>query len=403
MAGVRSKRRKTGKYQGYYTNHQGKQTFFEGTRSKAETLRIAQRLEDESRQVRLGYASLRTTSERSFAETKDEYFAWGMSQGGRGGRPWGDDHARKRRERLAWWERCLGIKMVSDLEQSLGKAEAALRELQREGRAGKTIANYIEALAAFCDWCVERSYLNRDPLKNIRSFDTTPQTMRRVMTIDEIQRLLAVSPPYRALLWETALFSGLRANELRHLSRDHLDVDEQGLHLDAAWTKNRKEGFLPLPQALIEKLYAFDEALDRYRRVFKKLPAFLPAAPLLYVPRDPARELDKDLTTAQIPKHTKDGKLDFHALRVTYINLIIESGATVKEAQTLARHATPQMTMNIYGRTRQERLAGAVESIAQYVLCMSPPDSEETQGAENISTYEDCARGFESPLRHFSA
>jgi integrase len=89
-----------------------------------------------------------------------------------------------------------------------------------------------------------------------------------------------------------------------------------------------------------------------------------PTQPLLYVPSHPARELDKNLQAAGIPKSTPAGKLDFHACRVAYINLVIESGVSLKEAQTLARHATPQLTMNVYGRVREERLAQAVEKMA---------------------------------------
>ena len=44
---------------------------------------------------------------------------------------------------------------------------------------------------------------------------------------------------------------------------------------------------------------------------------------------------------------------------------VIESGATVKEAQSLARHTTPEMTMNVYGRVREEQLAAAVDKIAE--------------------------------------
>lgn len=73
-------------------------------------------------------------------------------------------------------------------------------------------------------------------------------------------------------------------------------------------------------------------------------------------------------TTAGIPKHTSRGKIDFHACRVAYVSLIIEIGATAKEAQTLARHATPDLTMNIYGRAREERLTEAVERMSEVVL-----------------------------------
>ena len=71
-------------------------------------------------------------------------------------------------------------------------------------------------------------------------FDTTPEVRRRAMTPDEVTRLLTVCPPERRLLYETALFSGLRSNELRHLTLEHLDR-----------TKNREEGFQPLPRALL--------------------------------------------------------------------------------------------------------------------------------------------------------
>ena len=41
--------------------------------------------------------------------------------------------------------------------------------------------------------------------------------------------------------------------------------------------------------------------------------------------------------------------------------------ASVKEAQALARHATLAMTMNVYGRTRNERLVQTVERVGKMV------------------------------------
>jgi hypothetical protein len=74
------------------------------------------------------------------------------------------------------------------------------------------------------------------------------------------------------------------------------------------------------------------------------------------------------LAQASIPKYAFSGKLDFHACRVAYINHVIESGVSVKEAQELARHSTPQLTMNVYGRARVERLAEAVEKVGEALL-----------------------------------
>ena len=193
------------------------------------------------------------------------------------------------------------------------------------------------------------------------------------MTAEEITTLLRICAPHHRLLLETAFLSGLRANELRNLTTDHLDRDQCGLRLDAAWTKNRKPGFQPLPASLVERLAAVTysgEPCRLYGHFYgrKTVKEALPPRPLLYVPSHPSRELDKDVLVTGLPKSTSAGKHDFHACRVAYIHLVIESGVSVKEAQTLARHATPQLTMNVYGRVREERLAQAIEKMAQSLL-----------------------------------
>jgi hypothetical protein len=65
----------------------------------------------------------------AFEELKQEYFDWGETQGGRGGRAWGIDHARNRRTRLSWWQDQLGLESLGDLVGILPRAEKALREL----------------------------------------------------------------------------------------------------------------------------------------------------------------------------------------------------------------------------------------------------------------------------------
>ena len=227
-------------------------------------------------------------------------------------------------------------------------------------------------MAAFCDWCEDRGYLDIDPLKALAAFDTTPITRRRALTGDEIGRLLEACAPHRRMLLETAFLTGLRANELRNLTVDDLDHEECGLHLRAHWTKNRQEGFQPLPRSLVDRLHQHiqsGEAAVCYSRTYTRKGAQLtaPKEPLLYVPTHPSCEMDIDLQAAGIPKHAPGGKVDFHAARVAYINLVLESGVSVKEAQALARHSTPEMTMNVYGRTRKDRLSEAAEQVAKSV------------------------------------
>ena len=71
-------------------------------------------------------------------------------------------------------------------------------------------------------------------------------------------------------------------------------------------------------------------------------------------------------------KWMPDGKLDFHAIRNAFINLVLDSDVTAREAQALARHSTPDLTFNVYGRARHDRMTEAVEQIGRRLF--STPD-----------------------------
>jgi integrase len=360
MAGVYVKTSKKGKplerWRFWFVDWQGKRRWQTGTTSRAETLRVAQRLEDEHHQIRLGYRPPPKKSDRKllFDDVSQEFLAWGNSQGGRGGKPWSSIHARMRKRFLGWWKERLGLELVSDIKGSLPRVEKALRELQDAGAAGKTIDSYADGVVSFCNWCVSRGYLPDNPLRGLARFDTTPRSKRRAVTVDDIRKLFAKCSPKRRDAYEVALASGLRAGELRSLRVKHLSVERSGLYLDANWTKNRKSGFQPLPAALVARLAESAEGKGRDE-------------PLLYVPSHPARDLERDLEAAGIPKTTPEGKVDFHALRNAYTTMVIEAGANLKEAQTLARHATPQLTANVYARTRMGRLHDLAETVGKVV------------------------------------
>ena len=64
MAGVRKKPNTNGKYQGWYIDQHGKQKFFWGSKSSKETKEMAEGLEAEHRQIRLGYRPAPSPAER---------------------------------------------------------------------------------------------------------------------------------------------------------------------------------------------------------------------------------------------------------------------------------------------------------------------------------------------------
>lgn len=373
-----------------YRDATGRKRKGTGTTSKAETLKLAQRLEAEAYEVRMGYRppprpSLRNRS-RPMQELVDEYLRWGATQGGRGGRPWSQTHLKNRKQVFRFWQREIAFDYLADLEGCLPQVERALQDLAGRGRSGKTLAAYAEGLRAFCRWCLNREYIDSDPLRHLAPFDKTPKTRRRALTPEEIRQLLEVAPFHRALLYQIALVTGLRRRELLLLERHHVDEKHGGVILDAATTKNRRPGFQPLPNDLLARVVAFansGEPLRLWEKERGKCRTWNPPEdPLLFVRRHGERALDGDLEKAGIPKHTAEGKIDFHSLRTSYATMLFsEVRADAKTVQDLMRHQDPTLTMNTYARPREDRKAEAVEALAQVLFGEPAAPSERQQKA----------------------
>ena len=366
------------KWRTVIVDHRGNRKTFTLSANRQQAQKQADMLEAREREIKTGLRPVPSGAEkakaRPYSEVAAEYMAWGNTQGGRKGRPWSKDNADKRQYYLDWWKRELKAETLSDMEYALTRAEKALQKLAGKGRAGKTLALYREGLFAFCLWCKERHYLNDNPFARLGQFDVSPRSTRRAMQREEIIALLAACPRHRQMLYETAFATGFRAGELCSLEPHSLDVDRCGIHLSADADKGRTERFQPISRELLERLVAYaktGEAAEYYARMSSKagreVNERVPATPLLYVPSHPARTLREDLKRAGIPVQTPAGRLDFHACRTAYINLVIDAGADVKTAQTLSRHSTPHLTMNVYGRTTDARLSAVAEKVGEMV------------------------------------
>ena len=367
---------KDGRYRGWYKSHEigadgrRKTIKFTGTRNRQETLALARA--HQVREDRIAAGSDPAPEDRKkwrgFVATVKEYLAYGESQGGWGGRPWSKKHARLRRARLAWWHEQIGFQTLGDVMVALRPVEIVLIKLRDLDRSSKTLRHYQESLQSFCRWCVDRGYLPYHPLARMRNFDGTPRTRRRVFTLAEIKAILAVPPPERRLVYEVALFSGLRFGELRQLRGAHLDTKRGGLKLEAEWTKNRRAGFQPLPVHLIAKLACAIQ---------------FPSSPLLRIPSHShfARLFNKDLKAAGVEKVTEEGVAGFHSWRGTYATLLDELGASPKETQELMRHSTPMLTMQRYVQARIERRRQLVQDVADHVRSALgvPEDGQQAQ------------------------
>ncbi|MFP6643861.1 MAG: tyrosine-type recombinase/integrase, partial [Candidatus Latescibacterota bacterium] len=378
MAGVCSKQLRSGKWRFWIMDRNGEQKFHTGVRDRDETLAMARRKEDDERQIRLGYRPAPTKADRAqelkLAPLANQYLEWGCKFGGRGGRPWSDDHAKLRCNQLRFWQEELKLRSLADLQDQpnarqtiLERVEDTIADQLDAGAAGKTVSNTVNGLRAFIGWLITRKYLGRDddPLSALEPIDRSPKRIRRAGNLEELRAIFGIATADRRLLYATAFVTGLRSNELRLLKPGDADVSMGGLHLDASWTKNRKRGFQVVPRHLLEILLA-QAALgvpdELYRKAYSRSSSKNdpPQGRLLYVPSHPERALYRDMVTAGVEKETDRGILDFHAVRKSFVTFLLHDPQLApKEVQELSRHADLDLTMNVYGEARQDELRDA--------------------------------------------
>lgn len=119
----------------------------------------------------------------------------------------------------------------------------------------------------------------------------------------------------------------------------------------AAYSKRRRDDVQPIRPELAELL----------RPWLADKPVGKPVFPM---PEKTAKMMRVDLEAAGIPCYDSAGRVvDFHSLRHTYVSCIVDSGASVKVAQELARHSTPTLTVGRYAHTRFHDLTEALANV----------------------------------------
>jgi len=379
MAGVRKKKLVSGKYQGWFVDQTGERRFFAGTHNSRETLRIAEKLEDDHRQIRLGYREApKVDSKHSFTEIAEQYISWGRTQGGIGGRPWSPVHLQQRTRHMKFWQQRLNLDRISDIR--LTEVEKVVRDLFDLNKTGKTVQTHLESLKAVCLWAKGHGYLASNPLEGLTSVDITPRHARRGLTDAEIQKLLEAAPEERRLIYETALCTGYRKGELGALTVASLDVGTCTLSLAAKYCKGRRDARQPISNDLANRLKASAAGKAANAKLFE-------------IDFHIDRLFARDVIAAGIEVGDKRS-LVFHSLRHTYCTLVIEAGANVKEAQTMLRHSDPKLTMNIYAKARHDRMQATAEAIGKVIFkdekCVQGVFAEpSTKDRDNCNTIGD--------------
>lgn len=270
----------------------------------------------------------------------------------------------------------LGWVFWSDLDA--GEAENALAKLRNEGRelkkgkrrrlSARRSNAMLGALRQFSRWMVREGRAAENPLERLRPLnaETDRRHVRRAFRIEELRRLIAAAEAgpvvrgmlgaERALLYRLAAESGLRAGELRALTRGSFDLDGLTVTVEAATAKNRRRDVLPIRA---------ETAAMLGRHLARKAPA----APAFTMP-EPTRTAEMirvDMDAAGIAPVDEFGRvLDFHSLRATCATLLAEAGVPLTTAQAILRHSDVRLTARVYTTRFRDTEASAVARLPDF-------------------------------------
>jgi len=262
-----------------------------------------------------------------------------------------EDHLRHVNTRLRRLVRECGWTRLADVTpasfQTWRKAQSA--------KAPKTLNEYLAVLSAFWTWLRKQGRVTVNPFELVERADTRgkERIQRRALSDEEAARLLQVAGENR-LAYMLPLYAGLRRNEVKTLRWSSLVLGESGglLRVHAAVNKNRKEQALPLHPELVK-------ALENKKPANSKTDSLvLPNG----VPK--MKEVRQDLAKASIPFLDERGRrMDYHALRTTFVTRLSINKVHPRLAMELARHSDLKLTMKNYTDAGQLPLREVIESL----------------------------------------
>lgn len=259
--------------------------------------------------------------------------------------------------------------------ESLDKFVRSLRDLDR---SNQTVSHYVQAAKQFARWASRTGRLPSNPLETTAKPNPKAdrRRIRRMLLPAEWPWLRDASGP-RALLYETAIQTGLRASEIRNLHPAKIkhDTNPPFILIASGDTKDNQ----------LARQYVTRDLADRLARApsDSKSRFFAMAAD----PTDQAEQIRADLATARGAWLARDGaiaadaesdfllatnhegeRLDFHALRHTCGAWLAIQSVHPKTIQVVMRHASITLTMDTYGHLFPDAEPDAINKLGALLV-----------------------------------
>ena len=248
--------------------------------------------------------------------------------------------------------------------------------LKSQGLSSYSVGSYLSAVKQLFSWLeAERIYPNiaRDakgpkrPSGHAREYLTAGELRTAVTTIEQDEQLSELDR-----LRDTALFHLVARTGLRTIEASRGRVGDIRRQVDAAGQRHTVLYLQGKGRDAADEYVVLEPAAERPLRAYLKARGPVTDEAHLFASSSP-RNRGEGLSTRSISRILKralqaagldDRRLTAHSLRHSAITLAIQGGASLEQAQAMARHASPQTTM-IYFHNAQ-RLEQAAERYIKF-------------------------------------
>jgi integrase len=243
-----------------------------------------------------------------------------------------------------------------------------------QGVTPRTVNKQVGHLRHLLNMAVTWKRLDSNPLADVRPLrHDTPVKQRRALTLPEVQALFAHSPAHLRPVWQMLMTTGLRKRELTSLVFDDVDFQRGTVTVRAASAKSHKAREVPLTAEMLTTITQLRAAAadrrprrpSQRRRGNTQQTAF--SRDHIFVTRantpwrnNLLRAFYACCQRAGIAGAEPGGSVDLHALRVTFVTLALEHGATPRAVQEIVGHSTLNLTMGVYARVHDTSKRHAV-------------------------------------------
>ncbi|MEM3485146.1 MAG: site-specific integrase [Candidatus Methanomethyliaceae archaeon] len=272
----------------------------------------------------------------------------------------------------------------------LEKYLLSLREVSGKGRnrkgkplSQKTIAHHRQFIHSVLEWAFKKRLIPHNPAKLIDpDLPRCQKVERTIPTKEDVEKLLNhLKGNYELFIPVLlAVKTGMREGEVLGLRWQDVDFENKVLYVRQAakWTK--KDGLFfeepktPESQQPIEIEEKLVACLREHQRNQKKMAMKLGLGkaynPLnLVVCRKDGRPFKPNHFSSRISKVMKRLGItgNFHSLRHFHGTLLIDLGFDIQTVAARLRHSNPTTTLNIYVKTRRERLREAAKTFEDWL------------------------------------